>query len=175
MRRPPALPTIAVSQLRRGDRRGRRVRPGDLHVWRPSPRAARRDEALHRRPRREAPAVRGRLKEHRLTKIVAAIRSGDASRHRDGLRSANVGTYRSSGAFVDLAPAAPEAPRRRRSLPARGALRSTRASAARYLLADVADSPQQGAVRKRGSAPPRTISELTADAKKLTQRSRTDR
>ena len=110
------------------------------------------------------------------TKIVAAIRSGDAPDIAMDFESANVGTYCSSGAFVDLAPYLkrdhvdvgifPPAARyytqykgKRCALP---------------LLADVAGLYYNKALfRKAGiKRPPRTISELTADAKKLTQRNK---
>jgi multiple sugar transport system substrate-binding protein len=108
------------------------------------------------------------------TKIVAAIRSGDAPDVAMDFESANVGTYCSSGAFVDLAPYLKRDHVNVKIFPA----------AARYytqykgkrcalpLLADVAGLYYNKALfRKAGiEHPPRTISELTADAKKLTQR-----
>jgi len=108
------------------------------------------------------------------TKIVAAIRSGDAPDVAMDFESANVGTYCSSGAFVDLAPYLKRDHVNVKIFPA----------AARYytqykgkrcalpLLADVAGLYYNKALfRKAGIGhPPRTISELTADAKKLTQR-----
>jgi multiple sugar transport system substrate-binding protein len=108
------------------------------------------------------------------TKIVAAIRSGEAPDVAMDFESANVGTYCSSGAFVDLAPYLKRDHVNVKIFPA----------AARYytqykgkrcalpLLADVAGLYYNKALfRKAGIGhPPRTISELTADAKKLTQR-----
>jgi multiple sugar transport system substrate-binding protein len=110
------------------------------------------------------------------TKIVAAIRSGDAPDVAMDFESATVGTYCSSGAWLDLAPYL------KRDHVDVGMF----ASAARYytqykgircalpLLADVAGLYyNQALFRKAGiKRPPRTISELTADAKKLTQRSK---
>ena len=108
------------------------------------------------------------------TKIVAAIRSGDAPDIAMDFESANVGTYCSSGAFVDLAPYLKRDHVDVRIFPA----------AARYytqyqgkrcalpLLADVAGLYYNKTLfRKAGiTHPPRTVSELTADARKLTQR-----
>ncbi len=110
------------------------------------------------------------------TKIVAAIRSGDAPDIAMDFESANVGTYCSSGAFVDLAPYLKRDHVNVKIFPA----------AARYytqyqgkrcalpLLADVAGLYYNKTLfRKAGIRhPPRTISELTADAKKLTQRNK---
>ena len=108
------------------------------------------------------------------TKIVAAIRAGEAPDVAMDFESANVGTYCSSGAFVDLAPYL------RRDHVDVGIF----PPAARYytqykgkrcalpLLADVAGLYYNKALfRKAGIRhPPHSISELTADAKKLTQR-----
>jgi multiple sugar transport system substrate-binding protein len=110
------------------------------------------------------------------TKIVAAIRSGDAPDVAMDFESANVGTYCSSGAFVDLA-----------SYLKRDHVDvSIFPPAARYytqykgkrcalpLLADVAGLYYNKVLFKKAGIkrPPRTISELTADAKKLTQRNK---
>jgi multiple sugar transport system substrate-binding protein len=110
------------------------------------------------------------------TKIVAAIRSGDAPDIAMDFESANVGTYCSSGAFVDLAPYLKRDHVNVKIFPA----------AARYytqyqgkrcalpLLADVAGLYYNKTLfRKAGIRhPPRTVSELTADAKKLTRRNK---
>jgi multiple sugar transport system substrate-binding protein len=110
------------------------------------------------------------------TKIVAAIRSGDAPDIAMDFESANVGTYCSSGAFVDLAPYLKRDHVDVKIFP----------TAARYytqyqgrrcalpLLADVAGLYYNKTLfRKAGiEHPPRTIPELTADAKKLTQRNK---
>ena len=110
------------------------------------------------------------------TKIVAAIRSGDAPDIAMDFESANVGTYCSSGAFVDLAPYLKRdhvdvgifPPAARYYTQYRGK------RCALPLLADVAGLYYNKALfRKAGiKRPPRTISELTADAKKLTQRNK---
>jgi multiple sugar transport system substrate-binding protein len=108
------------------------------------------------------------------TKIVAAIRAGEAPDVAMDFESANIGTYCSSGAFVDLAPYLARDHVDVNIFPA----------AARYytqyggkrcalpLLADVAGLYYNKTLfRKVGIRhPPRTISELTTDAKKLTQR-----
>jgi multiple sugar transport system substrate-binding protein len=108
------------------------------------------------------------------TKIVSAIRADQAPDLAMDFESANIGTYCSSGAFLDLAPYLARDRVDVNVFPA----------AARYytqykgkrcalpLLADVAGLYYNKALfRKAGiKHPPRTISELTADAKKLTQR-----
>jgi multiple sugar transport system substrate-binding protein len=110
------------------------------------------------------------------TKIVSAIRASEAPDVAMDFESANVGTYCSSGAFLDLAPYLHGDHVDVKIFPA----------AARYytqykgkrcalpLLADVAGLYYNKTLfRKAGIRhPPRTISELTADAKKLTQRNR---
>ena len=108
------------------------------------------------------------------TKIVASIRAGNAPDIAMDFESANVGTYCSSGAFTDLGPYLKRDHVDVNQFPA----------AARYytqykgkrcalpFLADVAGLYYNKALfRKAGiKRPPRTISELTKDAKKLTQR-----
>ncbi len=107
-------------------------------------------------------------------KIVASIRAGNAPDVVSSFNSYNVGTYCASGGWIDLAPlmkksgidanAFPAAPRyytqyggKRCALP---------------LLADTYGLYYNKAMFKQAgiTRPPRTISELTADAKKLTKR-----
>jgi multiple sugar transport system substrate-binding protein len=110
------------------------------------------------------------------TKIVAAIRSGDAPDVAMDFESANVGTYCSSGAFVDLAPYLKRDHVDVKIFPAAARYytqyRGTRC--ALPLLADVAGLYYNKALfRKAGiKRPPRTTAELAADAKKLTQRNK---
>jgi multiple sugar transport system substrate-binding protein len=110
------------------------------------------------------------------TKIVAAIRSGDAPDVAMDFESANVGTYCSSGAFVDLAPYLNRDHVDVKIFPAAARYytqyRGTRC--ALPLLADVAGLYYNKALfRKAGiKRPPRTTAELAADAKKLTQRNK---
>jgi multiple sugar transport system substrate-binding protein len=108
------------------------------------------------------------------TKITAAIRSGTAPDVVSSFNSYNVGTYCSTGGWIDLGPLLkqshidpsifPAAPRyytqfkgKRCALP---------------MLADVYGLYYNKALfRKAGiKSPPKTMDELTADAKKLTQR-----
>jgi multiple sugar transport system substrate-binding protein len=152
--------------------------PVTLHVWLPF---TARELGVMKRSIAEYDAKHSEVKVDvsgniDTTKIVAAIRSGDAPDIAMDFESANVGTYCSSGAFVDLAPYLkrdhvdvgifPPAARyytqykgKRCALP---------------LLADVAGLYYNRALfRKAGiKRPPQTISELTADAKKLTQRNK---
>ena len=110
------------------------------------------------------------------TKIVAAIRSGDAPDIAMDFESANIGTYCSSGAFVDLAEYLKRDHVDVRIFPpaARYYTQYKGKRCALPLLADVAGLYYNKALfRKAGiKRPPRTISELTADAKKLTQRNK---
>ena len=108
------------------------------------------------------------------TKIVSAIRADEAPDLAMDFESANIGTYCSSRAFLDLAPYLARDHVDVNIFPA----------AARYytqykdkrcalpLLADVAGLYYNKALFRRAGIkhPPRTISELAADAKKLTQR-----
>src|SRR5438105_4879888 len=108
------------------------------------------------------------------TKIVSAIRAGEAPDLAMDFESATIGTYCSSGALLDLAPYLKRDHVNVGIFPA----------AARYytqykgkrcalpLLADVAGLYYNKTLFRRAGIkrPPRTISELTADAKKLTQR-----
>jgi len=110
------------------------------------------------------------------TKIVAAIRAGDAPDLAMDFESANVGTYCSSGAWLDLGPYLKRAHVDVKVFPAAARYytqyRGTRC--ALPLLADAAGLYYNKALfRKAGiKHPPRTVSELSADAKKLTQRGR---
>jgi multiple sugar transport system substrate-binding protein len=110
------------------------------------------------------------------TKIVAAIRSGDAPDVAMDFESATIGTYCSSGAFVDLAPylKRDHVDVRNFSAASRYYTQYKGKRCAMPLLADVAGLYYNKALfRKAGiKRPPRTISELTADAKKLTQRNK---
>jgi len=108
------------------------------------------------------------------TKIVAAIRAGEAPDLAMDFESANIGTYCSSGAWLDLGPYMKRDHVDTKIFPAAARYytqyRGTRC--ALPLLADVAGLYYNKALfRKAGiKHPPRTVSELTADAKKLTQR-----
>jgi multiple sugar transport system substrate-binding protein len=108
------------------------------------------------------------------TKIVAAIRAGNAPDIAMDFESANIGTYCSTGAFTDLAPYLKKDKIDVNIFP-KAAQYYTQHKGKRCalpLLADVAGLYYNKAMfRKAGlTRPPKTISELTAYAKKLTQR-----
>jgi len=107
-------------------------------------------------------------------KITAAIRSGNAPDVVSSFTSANVGVYCGTGAWIDLAPL----------LKKSNISMSMFTPATRYytqfggkqcalpLLADVHGLYYNKALFKKAgiAGPPKTLSELAADAKKLTQR-----
>jgi multiple sugar transport system substrate-binding protein len=107
-------------------------------------------------------------------KIVAAIRSGTAPDAVQSFSSDNTGSFCSTGAWIDLAPYMKQAHLSPSMFPPAVAyytqFKGTRC--ALPMLADVYGLYYNKALfRKAGiTHPPRTIAELTADAKKLTQR-----
>src|SRR5438067_4768334 len=107
-------------------------------------------------------------------KITAAIRSGNAPDVVSSFTSANVGVYCGTGAWIDLAPLLKKSNINLSIFPA-----STRyypqfggKQCALPLLADVHGLYYNKALFKKAgiAGPPKTLSELAADAKKLTQR-----
>ena len=108
------------------------------------------------------------------TKIVAAIRSGTAPDIVSSFNSYNVGNYCGTGAWIDLSPYLKQDKISPSSFPpaTRYYTQYGGKQCALPLLADTYGLYYNTSMlRKAGIAhPPRTISELTADAKKLTVR-----
>jgi multiple sugar transport system substrate-binding protein len=108
------------------------------------------------------------------TKIVAAIRAGNAPDIAMDFESATIGTYCSTGAWLDLGPYLARDHVDVNMFPAasRYYTQYKGKRCAMPLLADVAGLYYNKALFKKAglTRPPKTISELTADAKKLTQR-----
>jgi multiple sugar transport system substrate-binding protein len=107
-------------------------------------------------------------------KITAAIRSGNAPDVVSSFTSANVGVYCGTGAWVDLAPYLKKDNVDMSQFP-KTSLYYTQYGGKRCALPLLADSYglyyNKTLFKKAGiTRPPRTFSELTADAKKLTQR-----
>ena len=108
-------------------------------------------------------------------KITAAIRSGNAPDVVSSFTSANVGVYCGTGAWIDLAPFLKKDHVDVNQFPA-ATRYYTQFGGHRCALPLLADTfglyYNKTLFRKAGIArPPRTLSELTADAKKLTERS----
>ncbi len=108
------------------------------------------------------------------TKIVAAIRSGTAPDVVSSFNSYNVGTYCATGGWIDLAQHLQQSGIKASMFPP-ATQYYTQFGGKRCALPLLADDYglyyNKALFRKAGIArPPRTISELTADAKKLTQR-----
>jgi multiple sugar transport system substrate-binding protein len=107
-------------------------------------------------------------------KIIAALRAGNAPDVVSSFSSQNVGIYCPSGGWIDLAPYLKKDHIDVNIFPAasRYYTQYNGKRCALPLLADVAGLYYNKALfRKAGiKHPPRTVSELTADAKKLTQR-----
>ena len=109
------------------------------------------------------------------TKITNAIRSGNAPDVVSSFTSANVGVYCGTGAWVDLSPYLKNDHIDLSQFP-KTSLYYTQYKGKRCALPLLADSYglyyNKALLAKAGiKSPPKTISELTADAKKLTQRS----
>lgn len=107
-------------------------------------------------------------------KIVAAIRSGTAPDVTQSFTADNSGTFCSSGAWIDLAPYMKRDHMSASMFPAASAY-YTQFKGVRCALPMLADDYglyyNKTLFAKAGiKHPPRTIAELTADAKKLTQR-----
>ncbi len=107
-------------------------------------------------------------------KIVAAIRSGTAPDVTQSFTADNSGSFCSSGAWIDLAPYLKRDHLSASMFPAASAY-YTQFKGTRCALPMLADDYglyyNKALFAKAGiSHPPRTIAELTADAKKLTQR-----
>jgi len=107
-------------------------------------------------------------------KIVAAIRGGTAPDVVSSFNSYNVGSFCSSGAWMDLGPFLQEAHVNVNAFPAttRYYTQYHGTRCALPLLADTYGLYYNKTLFKQAGIkrPPRTISELTADAKKLTKR-----
>src|SRR5947209_2318558 len=108
------------------------------------------------------------------TKITNAIRSGNAPDVVSSFTSANVGVYCGTGAWINLQPYLSKDHVSLSQFP-KTSLYYTQFKGKRCALPLLADSYglyyNKTLLRKAGiSRPPRTFSELTADAKKLTQR-----
>src|SRR6266550_679945 len=109
------------------------------------------------------------------TKITNAIRSGNAPDVVSSFTSANVGVYCGTGAWVDLAPFLKKDNVDLSQFP-KTSLYYTQYKGKRCALPLLADSYglyfNKAMFAKAGiKSPPKTFTELTADAKKLTQRS----
>src|SRR5947207_6500176 len=109
------------------------------------------------------------------TKITNAIRSGNAPDVVSSFTSANVGVYCGTGAWVDLSPYLKKDHIDLSQFP-KTSLYYTQYKGKRCALPLLADSYglyyNKALLAKAGiKSPPKTFSELTADAKKLTQRS----
>src|SRR5919204_2699541 len=108
------------------------------------------------------------------TKITAAIRSGTAPDVVSSFNSYNVGTYCSSGGWIDLGPLLEQSPIDPNIFPAatRYYTQYKGTRCALPMLADVYGLYYNKKLfRKAGiKSPPKTMDELVADAKKLTQR-----
>src|SRR5437588_6173836 len=109
------------------------------------------------------------------TKITNAIRSGNAPDVVSSFTSANVGVYCGTGAWVDLSPYLKKDHVYLSQFP-KTSLYYTQYKGKRCALPLLADSYglyyNKTLLAKAGiKSPPKTTSELTADAKKLTQRS----
>src|SRR5438874_5852036 len=109
------------------------------------------------------------------TKITNAIRSGNAPDVVSSFTSANVGVYCGTGAWVDLSPYLDKDHVSLNQFP-KTSLYYTQYRGKRCALPLLADayglSYNKTLFRKAGiKGPPKTFTELTADAKKLTQRS----
>src|SRR5436309_491994 len=108
-------------------------------------------------------------------KITSAIRSGKVPDVVSSFTSANVGTYCGSGAWIDLGPLMKKS-NISASLFPKTSQYYTQYKGKRCALPLLADSYglyyNKTLLRKAGiKSPPKTFSELAADAKKLTQRS----
>jgi multiple sugar transport system substrate-binding protein len=107
-------------------------------------------------------------------KITAAIRSGNAPDVVSSFTSANVGVYCGTGAWVDLAPFLKKDKVDLNTMPAatRYYTQFNGKRCALPLLADVFGLYYNKALFAKAGikAPPKTLSELAADAKKLTQK-----
>ena len=108
------------------------------------------------------------------TKITNAIRSGQAPDVVSSFTSANVGVYCGTGAWINLAPYLKKDKIDLSQFP-KTSLYYTQFKGKRCALPLLADAYglyyNKTLLRKAGiTKPPRTMSELTADAKKLTQR-----
>ena len=108
------------------------------------------------------------------TKITAAIRSGTAPDVVSSFNSYNVGTYCSSGGWIDLGPLLKQSKIDPNIFPA-ATRYYTQYKGTRCALPMLADTYglyyNKKLFRKAGiKSPPKTMDELTADAKKLTQR-----
>ena len=108
-------------------------------------------------------------------KIIAAIRSGNVPDVVSSFASSNVGSYCSSGGWIDLSPYLKQSHVNVDIFPAASRY-YTQYNGVRCALPLLADDfglyYNKTLFKKAGiTHPPRTISELTADAKKLTQRS----
>ena len=122
-----------------------------------------------------APRHHGQASSAGSTTTRSSPRSAAATRPTSSARSTsdNVGAYCSSGGWIDLAPLHEAGQHQRERLPGRAAVlhavqgQALRAAAARRRLRPLL---QQDAASRRPASrgPPKTISELTADAKKLT-------
>src|SRR5436305_7702261 len=109
------------------------------------------------------------------TKITNAIRSGNAPDVVSSFTSANVGIYCGTGAWIDLSPYLSKDHIDLSQFP-KTSLYYTQYKGKRCALPLLADSYglyyNKPLLAKAGiKSPPKTFSELTADAKKLTQRS----
>src|SRR5438093_9815541 len=108
------------------------------------------------------------------TKITAAIRSGTAPDVVSSFNSYNVGTYCSSGGWIDLGPLLKQAHIDPSIFPAatRYYTQYKGKRCALPMLADVYGLYYNKKLFKKAGikSPPKTMDELTADAKKLTQR-----
>ena len=106
-------------------------------------------------------------------KIVAAIRAGNAPDVVSSFNSYNVGTYCSSGGWIDLGPLMKQSGIQASSFPAASQY-YTQYNGTRCALPLLADDYglyyNKALFKAAGiSGPPKTIDELTADAKKLTK------
>src|SRR5947209_18113652 len=107
-------------------------------------------------------------------KIIAAIRSGSVPDVVSSFASSNVGSYCSSGGWIDLGPLLKKSHVNTSQFPA-ASLYYTQYNGVRCALPLLADDfglyyNKTLFARAGIKRPPHTISELTADAKKLTQK-----
>ena len=112
-------------------------------------------------------------------KIIAALRSGNAPDVVSSFTSSNVGIYCPSGGWIDLAPYLKRDEHRRRASSRRRRCYYTQYKGTRCalpLLADVYGFYYNKTLFKKAglTAPPKTLAELTAYAKKLTTRKNAD-
>jgi multiple sugar transport system substrate-binding protein len=109
-------------------------------------------------------------------KIIAAIRSGSVPDVVSSFASSNVGSYCSSGGWINLGPLLKKSHVNTSQFPA-ASLYYTQYNGVRCALPLLADDfglyYNKTLFKKAGiTRPPHTISELTADAKKLTQKNK---